>query len=88
MIIIIFHFCTYYIPIPYSYLMNKFIFSLATRSPQITQKMPLNEVVQEQSMLCEPLIPNAKTVKAMREARQRKTTKHKTIADLMADLHV
>ena len=50
--------------------------------------MPLNEVVQEQSMLCEPLIPNAKTVKAMREARQRKTTKHKTIADLMADLHV
>jgi antitoxin component of RelBE/YafQ-DinJ toxin-antitoxin module len=68
--------------------MNKFIFSLATRSHQITQLMPLNEVVQEQPMLCEPLIPNAKTVKAMREARQRKTTKHKTIADLMANLHV
>jgi antitoxin component of RelBE/YafQ-DinJ toxin-antitoxin module len=68
--------------------MNKFIFSLATRSHQITQLMPLKEVVQEQPMLCEPLIPNAKTVKAMREARQRKTTKHKTIADLMANLHV
>lgn len=68
--------------------MNKFIFSLATRSHQITQLMPLNEVVQERPMLCEPLIPNAKTVKAMREARQRKTTKHKTIADLMANLHV
>jgi len=68
--------------------MNKFIFSLATRSHQITQLMPLNEVVQEQPMLCEPLIPNAKTVKAMREARQRKTTKHKTIADLMANLLV
>jgi DNA-damage-inducible protein J len=50
--------------------------------------MPLNEVVQEQPMICEPLIPNAKTVKAMREARQRKTTKHKTIADVMADLHI
>jgi antitoxin component of RelBE/YafQ-DinJ toxin-antitoxin module len=68
--------------------MNKFIFSISTRSHQITTLMPLNEVVQEQPMLCEPLIPNAKTVKAMREARQRKTTKHKTIADLMANLHV
>lgn len=30
MIIITFHFCTYYIPIPYSYLMNKFMVNITS----------------------------------------------------------
>jgi len=68
--------------------MTKSNICFAARRAPVTQLMPLNEVVQEQPMICEPLIPNAKTVKAMREARQRKTTKHKTIADVMADLHI
>jgi len=68
--------------------MTKSNICFASRRAQVTQLIPLNEVVQEQPMICEPLIPNAKTVRAMRSARQRKTSKHKTIADLMADLHV
>ena len=35
----------------------------------------------------EPLVPNATTIKAMRDARSGKTTKHKSLDALMADLH-
>jgi len=35
----------------------------------------------------EPLAPNATTIKAMRDARSCKTTKHKSLDALMTDLH-
>lgn len=68
--------------------MTKSNICFAARRAPVTQQMPLNEVTQDRPMLCEPLIPNAETVRAMRSARQGKSSKHKTIADLMADLHV
>jgi DNA-damage-inducible protein J len=48
--------------------------------------MMLTRVAREQALPFEPLVPNAKTIKAMREARRGKTTKHKSIDSLMADL--
>ncbi|MCX6403842.1 MAG: hypothetical protein NT032_08125 [Actinobacteria bacterium] len=68
--------------------MTKYSTFFAARRSPVTQLIPLNEVAQDRSMHCEPLIPNAETVRAMRSARQGKSSKHKTIADLMADLHV
>ena len=50
-------------------------------------RMLLTRVAGEQSLPFELLVPNATTIKAMRDARQSKTTKHKTIDALMADLH-
>jgi DNA-damage-inducible protein J len=50
-------------------------------------RMLLVRVARERSLPFEPLTPNAKTIKAMREARKGKTKKHKDIASLMADLH-
>jgi DNA-damage-inducible protein J len=50
-------------------------------------RMMLTRVAREQALPFEPLVPNAKTIKAMREARRGKTTKHKSIDSLMADLH-
>ena len=49
-------------------------------------RMMLTRVAREQALPFEPLVPNAKTIKAMREARRGKTTKHKSIDSLMADL--
>ncbi len=39
------------------------------------------------SLQDDPLTPNPATIKAMRDARRRKTTKHQTVEDLTADLH-
>ena len=50
-------------------------------------RMMLTRVAREQALPFEPLVPNAKTIKAMREARRGKTTKHKSIDSLMTDLH-
>ncbi|HQR86839.1 MAG: RelB/DinJ family addiction module antitoxin [Burkholderiales bacterium 35-55-47] len=50
-------------------------------------RMMLTRVAREQSLPFEPLVPNATTIKAMREARAGKTTKHKSLDSLMADLH-
>ena len=49
-------------------------------------RMMLTRVAREQSLPFEPLVPNAKTIKAMREVRAGKTTKHKSLDSLMADL--
>ena len=50
-------------------------------------RMMLTRVAREQSLPFEPLVPNATTIKAMRDARSGKITKHKSLDALMADLH-
>ena len=50
-------------------------------------RMMLTRVAREQALPFEPLVPNKKTIQAMRDARSGKTTKHKSIKDLMADLN-
>lgn len=50
-------------------------------------RMMLTRVAREQSLPFEPLVPNATTIKAMRDARSGKTIKHKSLDALMADLH-
>lgn len=50
-------------------------------------RMMLTRVAKEQALPFDPLVPNAATVKAMQEARRRKTVKHKTLDSLMADLN-
>ena len=50
-------------------------------------RMMLTRVAREQALPFQPLTPNAATVKAMQDARGGKTTKHKTLESLMADLH-
>lgn len=50
-------------------------------------RMMLTRVAREQALPFEPLTPNATTIKAMRDARRSKTTKHKSLESLMADLH-
>ena len=50
-------------------------------------RMMLTRVAREQSLPFEPLVPNATTIKAMRDARSGNTTKHKSLDALMADLH-
>lgn len=50
-------------------------------------RMMLTRVAHEQALPFDPLTPNPITIKAMRDARRRKTTKHQTVEDLTADLH-
>ncbi|MDD5306910.1 MAG: type II toxin-antitoxin system RelB/DinJ family antitoxin [Deltaproteobacteria bacterium] len=50
-------------------------------------RMLLTRVAREKALPFEPLTPNAKTIKAMREARAGRTAKFKNAAALMADLH-
>ena len=50
-------------------------------------RMMLTRVAREQSLPFDPLVPNATTIKAMRDARRGKTTKHKNLDSLMADLN-
>lgn len=50
-------------------------------------RMMLTRVAQEQALPFKPMAPNATTIKAMRDARRSKTTKHKSIDALMADLN-
>jgi DNA-damage-inducible protein J len=50
-------------------------------------RMMLTRVAREQSLPFDPMVPNATTIKAMRDARRGKTTKHKNLESLMADLN-
>jgi len=51
-------------------------------------RIMLTRVAQEKALPFEPLIPNAETIKAMKQARSGKgLTKFKTVGDLMADLN-
>jgi len=50
-------------------------------------RMMLTRVAREQALPFKPMAPNATTIKAMRDARRSKTTKHKSIDALMADLN-
>ena len=50
-------------------------------------RMMLTRVAREQSLPFDPMVPNATTIKAMRDARRGKTTKHKNLDSLMADLN-
>lgn len=50
-------------------------------------RLLLTKVAQEQSLPFNPLIPNEKTIQAMKEARQGNLSVFKTIEDLMTDLN-
>ena len=50
-------------------------------------RMMLTRVAREQALPFEPLVPNAATIKAMKDARSGKTKKHATLESLMADLN-
>ena len=50
-------------------------------------RMMLTRVAREQSLPFDPMVPNATTIKAMRDARRGKTTKHKNLDSLMTDLN-
>jgi len=50
-------------------------------------RMMLTRVAREQALPFEPLVPNAATIKAMKDARSSKTKKHATLESLMADLN-
>ena len=50
-------------------------------------RMMLTRVAREQSLPFDPMVPNATTIKAMRDARRGKTTKRKRVDSLMADLN-
>ena len=49
-------------------------------------RLLLTKVAQDKVLPFEPLIPNATTIKAMKEARKGKLPRFATVNDLMADL--
>ncbi len=49
-------------------------------------RLMLTRVAREKALPFEPLTPNAATVAAMKEARERKGKRFATVADLMTDL--
>jgi DNA-damage-inducible protein J len=49
-------------------------------------RLLLTKVAQDKALPFEPLIPNATTIEAMKEARKGKLPRF-TVNDLMADLH-
>ncbi len=50
-------------------------------------RMLLTRVAREGKLPFEPLVPNAETIAAMKEARSGNLAKFDTVADLMADLN-
>ena len=50
-------------------------------------RMMLTRVAREHALPFEPLVPNAATIKAMKDARSGKTKKHATLESLMAVLN-
>ena len=50
-------------------------------------RLLLTKVAQDKALPFEPLIPNATTIEAMKEARKGKLPRFATVNDLMADLH-
>ena len=50
-------------------------------------RLLLTRVAREKALPFEPLVPNAVTIEAMKEARKGKLPRFATVNDLMADLH-
>jgi DNA-damage-inducible protein J len=50
-------------------------------------RLLLTRIAREHALPFEPLIPNDKTVKAMKEARKGKLRSFNNVKELMADLH-
>jgi DNA-damage-inducible protein J len=50
-------------------------------------RLLLTKVAQEKALPFEPLIPNATTIEAMKEARKGGLPRFNSVEDLMADLH-
>ena len=50
-------------------------------------RLLLTKVAQDKALPFEPLIPNATTIEAMKEAHKGKLPRFATVNDLMADLH-
>ncbi len=50
-------------------------------------RMLLTRVAREKALPFEPLVPNAETVAAMKQARRGKLATFKSVDALMADLH-
>ena len=50
-------------------------------------RMLLTRVAREKALPFEPLVPNAKTIAAMKEARRGGLTSFDSVEALMADLH-
>ena len=50
-------------------------------------RLLLTKVAEERALPFNPLVPNAKTVKAMKDARSGKVKKFKSVHALMADLN-
>ncbi|WP_039816538.1 type II toxin-antitoxin system RelB/DinJ family antitoxin [Xanthomonas arboricola] len=50
-------------------------------------RLLLTRVAQDKALPFEPLIPNAVTIEAMKEARKGKLPRFATVDALMADLH-
>ncbi len=50
-------------------------------------RMLLTRVAREKALPFEPLVPNAKTIKAMKEARQGKLASFSSVDALMKELH-
>jgi DNA-damage-inducible protein J len=50
-------------------------------------RLMLTKVAHEHALPFDPLIPNAKTIKAMKEARQGKLPSFATVDELMTDLN-
>ena len=50
-------------------------------------RMMLTRVAREQALPFDPMVPNATTIKAMRDARRGKTTQYQSLDALMADLN-
>jgi len=50
-------------------------------------RLMLTRVARDKALPFEPLVPNAETIEAMKEAREGKGKRFATVVDLMADLN-
>jgi DNA-damage-inducible protein J len=50
-------------------------------------RLLLTRIAKDKSLPFEPLVPNAKTIKAIKEARKKKLPQFKSVEALMDDLH-
>jgi DNA-damage-inducible protein J len=55
-------------------------------TPSDAVRMLLTRIAREGALPFEPLVPNAETIAAMKEARNGKLTSFSSVEDLMADL--
>ena len=53
----------------------------------VAVRLLLTKVAQDKALPFEPLIPNATTIEAMKEARNGGLPRFNSVDDLMADLH-